>query len=108
MIELVKSVKEKLYKMKKMIFSPILIITLIILILLFYPYSLRSDYKNALHYCTQQTPSTRGEFVGCMEVYFLQYNRKNYEKYIKIKTFCNFLYNNEYDKEQCVDRIMFL
>ncbi len=89
--------------MKKVIFAPILII---ILIVLFFPYSLLSDYKKALNHCTQQNPSTRGEFAGCAEEYLIQKNRKNYEKYKRIKSFCDFLYNSEYDKEQCMDRIM--
>ncbi len=90
--------------MKKVIFALILIIVLIIL---FYPYSLKKDYKKALNYCTLQTPSTRGEFEGCTEEYLIQKNRKNYEKYKRIKSFCNFLYDNEFDKEQCVERIIF-
>ena len=91
--------------MKKIIFAPILII---IIIVLFYPYSLRADYKRALNYCTLQTPSAKGEFDGCMEDYLMQKNRKKHEKYRKIKNFCDFLYDNEYDKEQCTDRIIFL
>ena len=74
--------------MKKIIFVPIL---LIILIVLFYPYSLRSDYKKALNYCILQNPSAREEFDGCMEDYLIQ-NTKNYEKYRRIKNFCDFLY----------------
>ena len=89
--------------MKKIIFALILIIVLIIL---FYPYSLKKDYKKALNCCTQQNPSARGEFVGCMEDYLIQKNRKNHKKYKRIKSFCNFLYDSEYDKEQCVNRIM--
>ncbi len=89
--------------MKKIIFALILIIVLIIL---FYPYSLKKNYKKVLDYCTLQNPSARGEFVGCMEDYLIQ-NKKNYEKYRKIKNFCDFLYDSEYDKEQCVERIMF-
>ena len=41
-----------------------------------------------------------------MEDYLIQKNRKNYEKYRRIKNFCDFLYDTEYDKEQCMDRIM--
>ena len=89
--------------MKKIIFVPILII---ILIVLFYPYSLRSDYKKALNYCILQIPSARGEFEVCMVDYLIQKNRKNYDKYKRINSFCDFLYNSEYDKEQCMDRIM--
>ncbi len=89
--------------MKKIIFAlPILIV----LIILFYPYSLKKDYKKALNFCTQQNPSARGEFDGCMEDYLIQ-NTKNYEKYRRIKNFCDFLYDSEYDKEQCVDIIIF-
>ena len=91
--------------MKKIIFALILIIVLIIL---FYPYSLKKDYKKAINYCTHQTPSARGEFEGCKQDYLIQKNRKNHEKYKRIKSFCDFLYNSEYDKEQCVDRIIFL
>lgn len=87
--------------MKKIIF--ILLITT----MLFYPYSLKKDYKKAVNYCTLQNPSARGEFEVCMEDYLIQKNRKNYEKYRKIKNSCDFLYNNEYDKEQCVDRIIY-
>ena len=90
--------------MKKIIFAlPILIV----LIILFYPYSLKKDYKKALNCCTQQNPSARGEFDGCMEEYLIQKNRNNYEKYRKTKNFCDFLYDSEYDKEQCIDRIIF-
>ena len=90
--------------MKKIIFALLLLI--IILIVLFYPYSLRTDYKKAVNYCTHQNPSVRGEFEGCMDDYLIQKNRKNYDKYKRINSFCDFLYNSEYDKEQCADRIM--
>ena len=41
-----------------------------------------------------------------MDDYLIQKNRKNYDKYKRINSFCDFLYNSEYDKEQCADRIM--
>ena len=68
--------------------------------------ALKEQYTNAVNYCGNNKFANRGPYIDCMNEYIEHNAPKEYQKYQKIKEFCNEKEISICNIDNCVNEII--
>lgn len=68
--------------------------------------SLRNNYTKSFKYCSKQNFRSRGEWTACIEESIINFNKDDYNEYIKVYEYCQDNTTCASDQQECLELLL--